>query len=133
MKYKNFFISIKNKNYSHGVAMSVALWMFVVVIAIGTGALIFMSGSYLSASKHRHEQGAYYCAYGGIMYAKVKLDENPTFTGETLNLPTGTAVVTVSGTTITSVGRYGQNGKVLATRTIQADIDGDSIIKWQNQ
>ena len=124
-----------------GVAFPTVLWLLIIIVAIGTTLLILLSYSYLSASKHRHEQGAHYLAYSGIMVAKVKLNENSAFatpgTGEVVTLPTGTALITATpdasgNLVVKSIGRYGQSGKVLATATIQATINTSGVVEWDN-
>lgn len=130
----------------HGVALPIVLWALVVIVALGSIFLILMSQSYLSASKHRFEQGAYYCAYGGVMYAKARLDDdaawNPEGAGERVDLALGSTVygwamlVAAPGPggslIVTSTGEYGQGGKVLAVRAIQVTISGGEVIEWRN-
>lgn len=146
-RYSNTGRRFPNRDAArHGVALPSVLWALVVIVALGTIFLILMSQSYLSASKHRFEQGAYYCAYGGVMYAKAKLDDdatwNPGGAGEWVDLALGSTVygrallVSAPGgggsLIVTSTGEYGQGGKVLAVRAIQVTISGGEVIEWRN-
>lgn len=123
-----------------GVALPAALWMLIIIAALGTIFLIFMSWSYLSASKLKYDQGAYYIANSGIMEAKAKLDTAGLTDGEvftTADYIYGTAEVTVKEVgvnwVITSVGRYSQGGKTMAARTIRATWNsGGEIVQWEN-
>lgn len=65
---------------------------------------------------------AVYGAEGGIEWAKVKLDEDPNFTGGTLGIGEGTVDINIitheRGYTVTSLARYGQ-----AKRNLKVDIE----------
>lgn len=63
---------------------------------------------------------AVYGAEGGIEWAKVKLDEDPNFTGGTLMIGDGTVDIHVitheRGYTVTSLAQYGQAKRTLRVR-----------------
>lgn len=130
---------LKTTRARPGAALPAVLCLLIIIVSLGTVFLILMSGSYLSASKLRHEEGAYYLAYSGIMYAKAKLDDEGLTDGESLtfSLPQSGLVqlnITRSGGSwiVTSIGLYGQNGKTMASRSIKATINEDVILQWQN-
>lgn len=125
--------------WKRGAALPVALWLLIIIVSLGTVFLILMSGSYLSASKLRYENGAYYLAYSGIMYAKAKLDEDGLSDGESFTFAIDQTGITQLNITrsggnwaVESIGLYGQNGKTMAKRSIKATISEDGILQWQN-
>lgn len=127
------------KVWRRGAALPVALWLLIIIVSLGTVFLILMSGSYISASKLRYEEGAYYLAYSGIMYAKAKLDEDGLSDGESFTFAIDQTGITQLNITrsggnwaVESIGLYGQNGKTMATRSIKATISEDGILQWQN-
>ena len=126
---------------NRAMILPTALCLFLIVMAAGTGFLMLMSDGYLSASKNGFTHGAYYCAYSGVMYASVKMQEDPAWTappqGEVFTIPTGTALVKTApgppGTlVVTSEGRYTTEGKVRATSRIQATLGALGIVEWKN-
>lgn len=106
--------------FESGQAM-VTLLIFIVVVTIITSAAIIMLVVNITAtSKYQQGTSAYYIAESGAENALLRLLRNPSYTGETMNVGTGTAAITVSGDTekiITSEGRIGNFNRIVEVRT----------------
>lgn len=106
--------------FESGQAM-VTLLIFIVVVTIITSAAIIMLVVNITAtSKYQQGTTAYYIAESGAENALLRLLRNPSYTGETMNVGTGTAAITVSGDTekiITSEGRIGNFNRIVEVRT----------------
>lgn len=104
-----------------GQTLITLLFFMVIAISITTAGVIMIMTNSLSST--RLEQGTedYYIAESGVENALIRLLRDPTYTGETLTVGSGSAAVTVtnnSGTyTITSLGSMGN-----FTRKIQAVV-----------
>jgi hypothetical protein len=89
--------------------MLVALLSFMAVaLTLTTAVTIVTLTNALTASKYSLGQDALAVAEAGADNALLRLERDPTYTGETLTVGSGTATITVSGTspkTITSVGQ----------------------------
>lgn len=123
------------RNQYQGGYLAVVLLVFVVVSVVISTAAISVSIANLGAVS-TYEQGteAMIVAESGAENAIMSLIRNPNYTGETLTVGTGTATISVSGTStapiITSVGAIGTK-----KRTIQVDIDRStgivSVTAWR--
>jgi hypothetical protein len=117
-----------------GETLVTLLVFMVVAITVTTSAAMIILSSSLNAAKFQEGQDASYIAESGIEDALLRLLRDPSFSGETLTVGSGTATVTVSGTTtkiITSVGKINS-----FTRKIQvtAGSTGGSLVitpPWQ--
>lgn len=93
-----------------GQALVALLAFMATAITLTTMATIVTLTSALATSKYTWGQDALSTAEAGIENALVRLVRDPAYTGETLTVGTGTATISVSGTspkTITSVGKSG--------------------------
>lgn len=72
-------------------------------------------------------------AQSGAENALEQLQRNPTYTGETMTLPDGTATITVSGTptvTIVSVGADGNMRRTITVTVTQAATNALTLVSW---
>jgi hypothetical protein len=102
----------------------VALLAFMATaMIITTGATAVVISNTQSASKYSQGEEALQVAESGADNALMHLVRNPSYTGETLTVGSGSATITVSGSspyTITSIGQVGEfvrTVQVTATRT----------------
>jgi hypothetical protein len=102
--------------------LAVTLLVFVVVSVVIATAAIGMSIANLQAvSAYEQSAEALLVAQSGIENALIRLLRDPSYTGETLTVGTGTATITVTGTNPQTVISKG----VLGTkqRTLRAIVD----------
>ena len=93
-------------------------------LTITTGAIIIIITNSISVSKFQEGTLAYYTAESGVENALLRLLRDPNYTGETLAIGGGTAVITVAGDNPKTVVSVGQNGNF--KRTVQAQMDYNS-------
>jgi hypothetical protein len=122
-------------NREKGQAL-VILVCFAVIAATIIGSVVLVSIATASASgKSQSGAVAYDIAESGVENALLRLLRDPSYTGETVTIGSGSAIITVTGTTqrtITSQGIYGD-----FRRTIQA-VATDSagiltVTSWTEQ
>lgn len=111
----------KNTSYFQKGQALITLLIFVVVATIVTSAAIIMLVVNLTTT-NKYQQGmfAYYIAESGAENALLRLLRDPSYTGETMTVGTGTATITVSGAsekTIKSEGRIGNFERILEVQT----------------
>lgn len=106
---------------NNGQALVTLLFFMIIAITVTSGAVVIILSNSLSASKFDQGNSAYYIAESGIENALIRLLRNPNYSGETLPIDTGNAIIQISGSnpiTITSVGTLNN-----LSRTIQATVD----------
>ncbi len=99
-------------NLQNGQTLITFLIFIVMGITITTAATMILMNSSLNASKVEVGTSALHVAESGVENALLRLIRDPTYTGETLSVGEGTAVVVVSGSSplvVTSTGRVGNN------------------------
>lgn len=119
---------IKTPSFSQQAGyMSMILLVFVVVsVVISTAAVSMSIASFAAVSTYEQGTEALSVAESGAENALILLIRNPNYTGETLTVGTGQAVVTVTGTnpqTIRSIGTVGTK-----KRTVELIVDRTSGI-----
>lgn len=111
-----------NLGLEKGQALITLLFFMIIAITITSAAVIISIVNSLSTSYFDQANSAYYVAEAGAENAIIRLLRDPSYTGETLNVDTGSAVITVSGTSpyvITSVGKiYNSLRKIEVDATI---------------
>lgn len=91
-----------------GQALITLLFFMIIAITITTTAVVISLVNALSTSYLDQANSAYYVAESGAENAMLKLLRDPLYNGETMNIDTGTAAISVSGTspiTVISEGR----------------------------
>jgi hypothetical protein len=115
-----------------GQTLVVLMIFMTMAITVTSMAVVLIINNTQAAS--RIEQGliAYNIAESGMENALMRLLRNPSYTGETLTINSGTATITVTGSdpmTVLSIGRWNN-----FTRRIQATasyVDGImSVSSW---
>jgi hypothetical protein len=97
----------KRRSSQSGQALVALLCFMAMAITITTAATIVTLVNSQTTSKYALGQEALSIAEAGVDNAMLRLVRDPSYTGETLTVGTGTATITVSGApsyTITSVG-----------------------------
>ena len=80
--------------------------MFVLVaVTVITSTITTVISNTKAASEGQQAVDAYYVAEAGAENALMRLLRDPSYTGETLPVGNNNATVTVSGSTITSIGQ----------------------------
>lgn len=108
---------IKNQ----GQALVTLLFFMIFAITITSAAVVVVISNSLAASKFDQGNVTFYIAESGIENALMRLLRDPNYSGETLTIEGGNAIIQVSGTnpkTITSQGTIGN-----FSRTIQVRVD----------
>jgi steroid 5-alpha reductase family enzyme len=114
---------VKQVNKQSGQTLVALLVFMATALIITTGAVAVTIANLQSASEYSRGEQALQVAESGADNALLRLTRDPSYTGETLTVGTGTATITVSGSpsyTITSVGRVGdfrRTIQVTATRS----------------
>lgn len=124
----------KNSNYyQHGQTL-ITLLVFTVVAITVTSAAIILGMANAEASSNI-EQGivAHHIAESGAENAVLRVLRNPNYTGETLTVGDGQAIITVTGTvnqkTIRSEGRLGDFTRVTEVQ-LQNTNNAMTITSW---
>ena len=115
---KNFQFSIFN--FQKGQALITLLFFVLVSLTITSAAIIIIIINSISVTKSQEGTLAYYAAESGVENALLRLLRDPNYTGETLTIGTGTAIITVTGTNPKTVVAVSQNGNF--KRTVQAQM-----------
>lgn len=104
-----------------GQALITLLFFSVIAITVTAAAVVILMNNALSGSKFQQGSIAYGIAQTGIENAKLRLLRDPNYTGETLPIGNGSAVITVSksGTNYTIVSK-GQINYFVRQITVQA-------------
>ncbi|MCJ7740758.1 hypothetical protein MUP32_05620 [Candidatus Microgenomates bacterium] len=111
----------KSSSQNRGQVLVTILFFMIIAITVTSGTVMIMLSNSLSASKFDQGNSAYYVAESGIENALVRLLRDPMYTGETLPVDSGNAIISISGTnpkTIISIGRIGN-----FSRTIEVTAD----------
>ena len=93
-----------------GQTLVTLLFFMAIAFTVTTGAVIVVFANTTGQTKIQQSQSAYYTAEGGAENALMRLLRDPTYTGETMAVGEGTAVVSITGSgpyTITSMGTVG--------------------------
>lgn len=109
------------KNFQKGQALITLLFFVLISLTITTGAIIIIIANSISVSKFQEGTLAYYVAESGAENALLRLLRDPNYTGETLTVGVGTAVITVTGTNPKTVVAVGLNGNF--KRTVQVEMN----------
>lgn len=122
-----------NTAQSRGQALVTLLFFMIIAITITSGAVIIILTNSLAATKFDQGNVSYYIAESGAENALIRLLRDPNFSGETLNIDTGTAIISVTGTNpkiITSEGRIGDFSRKIE---ITADYTNNilTILNWR--
>ncbi len=112
-----------SRTHNQSGQMLVALLSFMAMgITLTTAATAITIANTQTSSKYALGQDALSVAESGADNAILRLTRDPTYTGETLTVGTGTATITVSGVspkTITSVGLSGRFRRTIIVTATQ--------------
>jgi hypothetical protein len=115
-----------------GQTLVVLMIFMTMAITVTSMAVVLIINNTQAAS--RIEQGliAYNIAESGMENALMRLLRNPSYTGETLTINSGTATITVTGSdpmTVLSIGRW--NNFTRRIQTTASYVDGImSVSSW---
>lgn len=109
----------------------VSLMMFVLVaMTVITSTITSVISNTRASSEGQQAVDAYYVAEAGAENALMRILRDPSYTGETLPVGNNTALITVSGSTITSTGQVNN-----LTRKIQVVTSYNNnqmiVTSWQ--
>ena len=111
---------LKVKSSEGGQALITLLFFVLISLTITSAAIIIIIINSISVSRFQEGTLAYYLAESGVENALLRLLRDPNYTGETLTIGTGTAVITVTGINPKTVVVVSQNGNF--KRTVQAQM-----------
>src|SRR5258708_14490753 len=98
------------KQTTRGQALISLLYFMLLAIVVTTTAVALMISNSINSSAMEQGTMAYYIAETGIENTLLLYLRNPSYTGGTISIDGGTAIVTVTGSSsivITSTGTYG--------------------------
>ncbi len=101
------------KFFKKGQTLVTLLIFMVIGITITTAAVMMAITNSQNVTKFQEGMIAFQVAESGAENAIIRLLRDPNYTGETLTVGTGTAVITVTGTTTKTIISSGTNGSYL--------------------
>lgn len=122
--------SVYEKNHKGQVLVTLLMFVLVAMTVISSAVTIVIANT-RAVSEVQQGIDAYYVAEAGAENALMRLLRDPSYTGETLpSIGDGTAVITVTGSTIISQGQVNN-----LTRKIQVNISYNNnqmvVTSWQ--
>lgn len=109
------------KNSNKGQALVLLLTFMLIAILVTSASIALVLNSSVGTSKLYQGSNSLDIAESGAETAMIKLLRNPNYTGETLSVGGGQAVITVTGTNPKTVVSRGTISNF--TRTIQVIVD----------
>lgn len=110
-----------DKRMERGVALITLLFFMIIAMTVTSAAVIMILINSLSGMKLQEGEIAYHIARSGGENAVLRLLRNPSYSGETLAVGGGTAVITVTGSGPYTILSEGRNGNFLRRVEITAD------------
>jgi hypothetical protein len=101
-----------------GQTLVVLLIFMTVAITITSMAVVLIINNTQASSRLEQGTMAYHIAESGMENALMRLLRNPGYTGETLTINSGTATITVSGTsplTVVAIGQWNNSVRKIQT------------------
>ena len=89
-------MKVKNQNTQNGQALITLLFFVAISTIITSAAVLILFSNALDTIRFSEGTQSYYTAESGIENALIRIVRNPNYTGETLSLPEGEIVVTVT-------------------------------------
>ncbi len=124
-------MNLFKKQFYQGGQIFITLLFFVIIgVTIISAEAIVLFTNILSASSTEQGINAYYVAESGAEEALLRLLRNPNYTGGTITVGSGNAVVQISNGTITSTGTYASNIKKIQVQTVNSN-GIVSIVSWK--
>lgn len=114
------------KHNNSGQALVTLLVFMIVAITIVTASVGVVMTNSLAAGSAAQTTSARSVAESGVENALIRLERNPSYTGETLTVGNGSALVTVTGGAIKTITSIGTDGNF--KRTIIATASESSYV-----
>lgn len=116
-----------------GQALITLLFFMVIAITITTASVVILFLTMSSATKFEQGTRSYYIAESGIENALLRLLRDPSYSGETITVEDGTAVISVSGTSPYVITSIGETGNFQRTLQVEADYTNGvlSVGEWR--
>ena len=127
LRIKNY---ISNAKGNSGQALVALLFFAIIGITIITASALILYTNTAALSVGEQGVYAYYVAESGVEEALIRLIRNPSYTGGTLPVGSGTASIQVSGGIITSKGTYQNLVRKIQAVTI-TDQNGLRVTSWK--
>ncbi len=126
------FLNMKHQ-YKHGQSLVTLLVFMIIGITITSAAVVMTITNSQNATKFQEGMIAFQVAESGAENAIIRLLRDPNYTGETLAIGGGTAVITVSGTTTKTIVSAGTNGNYYRKVQVIAGYVNNllTITSWQ--
>lgn len=112
---------MKKNIKERGQALITFLYIMVIGLTISSAAAVIMLINLMSEGTMEQGEAAYYIAESGIENAMLKLLRNPAYSGETLNVGGGNAIIEITSQTpltILSIGRYNNIVRKIEVQTL---------------
>lgn len=122
------------KIYSNSGQATVTLLFFMIIaITITSAAIVLMVNISAATSSFQQGSSVSFIAESGIENAIIRLLRDPLYSGETMDVGDGTAVITVTGINPKTIISKGRLGNFLRAIQVQASYTDNtlSIISWK--
>lgn len=125
----------KKRDQQSGQVLVVLLVFIAVATTVGIATTLLSAYSLSSASDAELAQTALDTAESGMENALLRLLRNPSYTGETLTLPTGVVTITVTGASTKTITATATAGGYLRSVVVQTSTtDGVTTVNsWRDQ
>ena len=116
----------KSQNTEKGVALITLLVFTMIALTITSAAIIVLYVNARATSTFQSGTGAYYIAESGLENGLIRLIRDPGYTGETVQLGSGSATITVSGANPWTVGSVGKIGDSVRSTSVDVTLSSGS-------
>ena len=119
----------------NGQALVTLLFFMIVSITITTAAVMIVVTNSIGASKIQQGEIGFSVAESGMENALIRLLRNPSYSGETLDVGNGEAIITVSGTSPIIITSEGFEGNFKRTIEVQAQYVNSilTVTSWKEK
>lgn len=125
----------KSNKYQKGSSLVLLLVFVMVAIAITTSATFIIAANSLSVTSVSEGLITKQMAESGIEKALLNFVRDPSYTGETFTIDTGTVIVAISGTTTLTIDAVATNGNYTKRVEVIAAYSNNivTLISWKEK
>ena len=116
--------------YQKGQVFITMLFFVIIGVTIISAETIVLFTNILSGATAEQGANAYYVAESGIEEALLQLNRNPSYSGGSLTVGSGNAVIQVNNGIATSAGTYANSIKKIQVQTVKNN-GALKIVSWK--
>lgn len=120
---------------NQGQALITLLFFTIMALMIATTAIAAISTGSIATGSLEQEEVGYYSAESGIENAILRLIRNPSYAGETMNINSGTVVISVSGSNPYTIDAVSTVGNIQHKVEVNVNYNSNgtySITSWSH-